>query len=160
MSDYEALTLQGVLQEICLIKKYGRVFKDIIVDGKYINMRLGAVWKGMNIKAGDRIEVVYKEVTDEEGKPVLVGISVRPLGDEQEVVDVDAKRPPKGFIRVCAYNGSDVLVGCSQIRVVGTYHDSIKGDLRFIAFGEEENSIILTELSLEEIENLIREAQA
>ena len=155
MSDYEALTLQGVLQEICMIKKYGRVFKDIIVDGKYINMRPGAVWQGMNIKAGDRIEVVYKEVTDEEGKPLLVGISVKPMGDEQEVVDVDAKRPPKGFIRVHALNGEEGLVNCSHILFIG--HNGEHGCK--IWQDDDKDSFQVSE-SFEELENLIREAQA
>lgn len=155
MSDYEALTLQGVLQEICRVEKYGRVFRDIIVDGKYINMRLGAVWKGMNIKAGDRVEVVYKEVTDEEGKPVLVGISVRSLGDEQEVVDVDAKRPPKGFIRIKDFDRV-LLINVSQIRHIK--ENTRKGYCQIYFDSNYSCRAVLMPLS--EIEELIREAQA
>lgn len=156
MSDYEALTLQGVLQEICPVKKYDHVFENIIVDGKYIRMGIGAVWKAKNnIKVGNRVEVVYKEITDEEGNPVLVGISVKPLGNEQELVDADSLRPPKGFIRIKDFDRV-LLVNVSQIRHIK--ENTRKGYCQI--YFDSNYSCRAVEMPLSEIEELIRKAQA
>ena len=155
MSDNKVLTLQGVLQEICPVKKFERVFENIIVDGKYIRMGIGAIWYATNIKVGNRVEVVYKETTDKEGNPVLIGISIKPLSDEKELVDADAKRPPKGFIRI---KESDrvLLVNVSQIRHIK--ENTRKGYCQI--YFDSNYSCRIIEMPLSEIEELIRKAQA
>lgn len=84
-------TIQGEINEIRPVERYGYTFKNIIVNDKYIHMAKGATWSKDDIQVGDEVAVTCfnNSITDENGVPYITGVTVTWLGGKRMTTNYD-----------------------------------------------------------------------
>ena len=84
--------IQGFVEKIDRVEKYDTIFKNLVVDGKYIHMAMGSSWSRDDIRIGDEVEVTCHDYTESEsigGNTYIVGTSVVFIdGEERDSKDI------------------------------------------------------------------------